>query len=145
MAGDPGRHRVVIVGGGFAGLFAARAAAGQRLGDADRPGPAPPVLSGRAEAILRTLGVELHMGTIVTQVGPGWLEVRNHAGQQTRYDAETVLWAAGVEAPPVAEALARATGAKRDKSGRILVEKDLTIPGHPEIRSWRVSQVRFPR
>ena len=52
---------------------------------------------------------------------------------ETRYDAGTVLWTAGVEAPPVAEALAAATGAKRDRSGRILVEKNLTIPGHPEI------------
>ena len=73
------------------------------------------------------------MGTLVTHVDRGWLEVRDHAGQQTRYDAYTVLWTAGVEAPPVAEALARATGAERDRSGRILVEKDLTIPGHPEI------------
>jgi NADH:ubiquinone reductase (H+-translocating) len=92
-----------------------------------------PKLSGRAETILRTLGVELHMGTRVTQVGQGWLEVRDQAGQQTRYPVGTVLWTAGVEAPPVAEALARATGAKQDRSGRILVEKDLTIPGHPEI------------
>jgi NADH dehydrogenase len=38
-----------------------------------------------------------------------------------------------VEAPPIAEALANATGAKRDKAGRILVGEDLTIPGHPEI------------
>ena len=52
---------------------------------------------------------------------------------ETRYDAGTVLWTAGVEAPPVAEALAAATGAKRDRSGRILVEKNLTIPDHPEI------------
>ena len=73
------------------------------------------------------------MGTLVTHVDRGWLEVRDHAGQQTRYDASTVLWTAGVEAPPVAEALARATGAERDRSGRIAVEKDLTIPGHPEI------------
>jgi NADH:ubiquinone reductase (H+-translocating) len=92
-----------------------------------------PKLSGKAEAILRKLGVELHMGTIATQVGEGWLEVRDHAGQQARYDACTVLWTAGVEAPAVAEALARATGAKRDRAGRIQVEKDLTIPGHPEI------------
>jgi NADH:ubiquinone reductase (H+-translocating) len=92
-----------------------------------------PKLAGRAEAILRTLGVDLHMGTRVTQVGQGWLEVRDQAGQQTRHDVGTVLWTAGVEAPPVAEALARATGAQRDRSGRILVEKDLTIPGHPEI------------
>jgi NADH:ubiquinone reductase (H+-translocating) len=92
-----------------------------------------PKLASRAEAILRKLGVDLHMGTRVTQVGQGWLEVLDHAGQQARYNVGTVLWTAGVEAPPVAEALARATGAKRDRSGRILVEKDLTIPGHPEI------------
>ena len=73
------------------------------------------------------------MGTIVTRVDQGWLEVRDHAGTQTRHDVNTVLWTAGVEAPPVAEALARATGASRDKAGRILVEKDLTVPGHPEI------------
>jgi NADH:ubiquinone reductase (H+-translocating) len=92
-----------------------------------------PKLSGRAAAILRTLGVELHMGTRVTQVGQGWLEARDQAGQPTRYPVGTVLWTAGVEAPPVAQALARATGAKQDRSGRIQVEKDLTIPGHPEI------------
>jgi len=92
-----------------------------------------PKLASRAEAILRALGVELHMKTRVTQVGQGWLEVGDQAGQQTRHDVGTVLWTAGVEAPPVAEALARATGAQRDRSGRILVEKDLTIPGHPEI------------
>jgi NADH dehydrogenase len=59
--------------------------------------------------------------------------VRDHAGQETRYDASTVLWTAGVEAPPVAAALAAATGADRDRAGRIVVEKNLTIPGHPEI------------
>src|SRR5260370_40469961 len=73
------------------------------------------------------------MGSIVTHVDRGFLLVRDQAGEQTRYDANTVLWTAGVEAPPVAEALASATGAKRDKAGRILVEKDLTISGHPEI------------
>jgi NADH dehydrogenase len=59
--------------------------------------------------------------------------VRDHEGNQTRYDAGTVLWTAGVEAPPIAAALAKATGARRDRSGRILVETNLTIPGYPEI------------
>ncbi len=54
-------------------------------------------------------------------------------GVTTRHDAGTVLWTAGVEAPPFAEALANATGAKRDRAGRIVVEENLTIPGHPEI------------
>ncbi|MGO8884344.1 MAG: NAD(P)/FAD-dependent oxidoreductase [Streptosporangiaceae bacterium] len=92
-----------------------------------------PKLSGKAAATLDRLGVEQHMGSIVTHVDMGYLLVRDHAGEQTRYDANTVLWTAGVEAPPVAQALAAATGAKRDRAGRILVEKDLTIPGHPEI------------
>ena len=73
------------------------------------------------------------MGSIVTHVDQGWVLVRDHAGEQTRYDANTVLWTAGVEAPPVAAALAAATGAQCDRTGRIMVEKNLTIPGHPEI------------
>jgi NADH:ubiquinone reductase (H+-translocating) len=92
-----------------------------------------PKLSQKAAASLDKLGVEQHMGSIVTHVDRGGVLVRDHAGEQTRYDANTVLWTAGVEAPPVAAALAAATGARCDKTGRIEVEKNLTIPGHPEI------------
>jgi NADH:ubiquinone reductase (H+-translocating) len=92
-----------------------------------------PKLSQKADRALQKLGVEQHMGSIVTHVDRGFVLVRDHAGEQARYDANTVLWTAGVEAPPVAEALAKATGAQRDKAGRILVEKNLTIPKHPEI------------
>ena len=92
-----------------------------------------PKLSQKAAKALDTLGVEQHMGSIVTHVDEGYVLVRDHDGTQTRYDAGTVLWTAGVEAPPVAEALAAATGAERDRAGRILVEKNLTIPDHPEI------------
>jgi NADH:ubiquinone reductase (H+-translocating) len=92
-----------------------------------------PKLSEKADKALQALGVEQHMGCIVTHVDQAGVLVRDHAGEQTRFDASTVLWTAGVEAPPIAEALANATGAKRDKAGRILVGEDLTIPGHPEI------------
>ncbi len=92
-----------------------------------------PELSAVAAAALRKLGVELHMGTIVTKVDPYGVEVRDRDGNATRHDAGTVLWAAGVEAPPLAAAVARATGASRDRAGRIMVNPDLTIPGHPEI------------
>jgi NADH:ubiquinone reductase (H+-translocating) len=92
-----------------------------------------PKLSQKAASSLDKLGVEQHMGSIVTHVDEGWVLVRDHAGEETRYDANTVLWTAGVEAPPVAAALAAATGAQSDRAGRIMVEKDLTIPGHPEI------------
>jgi len=66
---------VVIVGGGFAGLFAARA---------------------------------------LDETG-------------------TILWTAGVEAPPLAAAVARATGAEQDRAGRLVCGTDLSLPGHPEI------------
>src|ERR1019366_5010354 len=92
-----------------------------------------PKLSEKADKALQALGVEQHMGSIVPHVDRGWVLVRDPAGEETRYDAGTVLWTAGVEAPPVAQALAKATGAKRDRAGRILVEENLTIPEHPEI------------
>jgi NADH dehydrogenase len=81
-----------------------------------------PKLSQKAADTLDKLGVERHMGSIVT-----------HDGQETRYDAATVLWTAGVEAPPLAKALATATGAQQDRAGRIVVEKNCTIADHPEI------------
>jgi len=90
-------------------------------------------LSHRAAAELHKLGVELHMGLIVTKVDQDGLVARDHDGNETRYDAATVLWTAGVEATHIAEALATATGAERDRAGRILVQDDLTIKGHPEI------------
>jgi NADH:ubiquinone reductase (H+-translocating) len=90
-------------------------------------------LAAKAGKALRELGVELHMQTIVTSVDAGGLEVRDHEGATTRYEAGTVLWTAGVEAPPFAAALAEATGARRDRAGRILVGDDCTLPGHPEI------------
>ena len=90
-------------------------------------------LSAKAEQTLRKLGVELHMGSIVTAVDATGLAVRDHDGTTTRYEAGTVLWTAGVEAPSFAGVLAKATGAEHDRAGRILVQDDLTIPGHPEI------------
>jgi NADH dehydrogenase len=90
-------------------------------------------LSRKAAKSLGALGVELHMGSIVTSVDADGLLVRDRAGAEARYDAATVLWTAGVEAPPIADAVVKATGAERDRAGRILVEDNLTIHGHPEI------------
>jgi NADH dehydrogenase len=90
-------------------------------------------LSGKVEKALGKLGVEMHMGSIVTDVDFNGLAVRDHDGTTTRYDAGTVLWTAGVEAPAFAEGLAKATGAESDRAGRIPVQPDLTIAGHPEI------------
>jgi NADH dehydrogenase len=113
---NPGDARVLLFDGGAAPL----ATFGSQL-------------SGKAAHALRELGVELHMRSIVTSVDLDGVVARNHDGNETRYDAKTVLWTAGVEAPPFAAALAGATGAERDRAGRIVVRDDLTIPGHPEI------------
>ena len=92
-----------------------------------------PKLSARAARALAGLGVEQRMQSVVTDIGHGWLEVRDRDGKQSRYQAGTVLWTAGVAAPPVARALADATGAPTDKAGRVQVTEDLSIAGHPEI------------
>jgi NADH dehydrogenase len=91
-----------------------------------------PKLSGKAADTLVRLGVELHMGARVTSVDAGGLQV-TEAGADLRYDARTVLWTAGVEAPPLAARIAEATGAEHDRAGRIAVRPDCTLEGHPEI------------
>ena len=92
-----------------------------------------PKLSAMAARDLTKLGVELHMGSIVTEADLHGIQVKDHDGNVTRYEAGTILWTAGVQAPPLATAVAKATGAEQDRAGRICVNDDLTIPGHPDI------------
>jgi NADH:ubiquinone reductase (H+-translocating) len=101
-------------------------------------GPAPlasfgPKLSADSAKVLVDHGVELHMNSRVTAVDGAGLVVQDREGRETRYEVGTVLWTAGVEAPPLAAAVAKATGAKQDRAGRIEVTESLNIPGHPEI------------
>jgi NADH:ubiquinone reductase (H+-translocating) len=95
--------------------------------------PFGPELSAKAASALDKLGVEQHFHSIVTDIDATGLSVRAQDGTVTRHEAGTVLWTAGVAAPPVAAAIATATGAKQDRAGRIEVGEDLTIPDHPEI------------
>ena len=83
----------------------------------------PESLSGRAQAQLERIGVEVRTRAMVTQVTPDavWL-----GGVQIR--CRTVLWAAGAAAAPLGNTL----GVPLDRVGRVLVESDLSIPGHPE-------------
>ncbi len=95
--------------------------------------PFGPELSAKAARALDKLGVEQHFHSIVTDINETGLSVRAQDGTVTHHEAGTVLWTAGVAAPPVAAAIATATGAKQDRAGRIIVGDDLTIPDHPEI------------
>jgi NADH:ubiquinone reductase (H+-translocating) len=90
-------------------------------------------LSTKAADVLQDRGVELHMHSRVTSVDRTGLVVRDASSDETRYDAGTVLWTAGIKAPRLADKIAAATGAKQDKLGRIEVTSTLTIPDHPEI------------
>jgi NADH:ubiquinone reductase (H+-translocating) len=81
-------------------------------------------LSRSAEKQLRRLGVEVQTATMVTGVEPGFV----NAGEQ-KLPAVTVLWAAGVAASPLGKKL----GVETDRAGRVPVNVDLSIPGHPEV------------
>jgi NADH dehydrogenase len=89
-------------------------------------------LSTRALRELHLLGVEVELDTEVVGVDPTGIDVQTVRGPE-RIPAMTKVWAAGVAAPPLARRLAEATGARTDRAGRIHVEPDATIPGHPEI------------
>jgi NADH dehydrogenase len=92
----------------------------------------PPKLSAKAVQALNRLGVAVRVNTKVTDVQADRVTIQS--GQQTEMiRAHTVLWAAGVEASPLAKALAQASGAQLDRAGRITVQPDLTLPGHPEV------------
>jgi NADH dehydrogenase len=103
---DPTKARIVLLEGGPRILAAF-------------PDPLP----ARAAAALTRIGVEVRTGATVTRVTSDavWL-----GGEQIR--ARTVLWAAGVAAAP----LSRTLGVPLDRAGRVFVERDLSIPGHPE-------------
>lgn len=146
---DPGRRRdlltFVLVGGGPTGVELAGTLAEiarQTLRDEFRSidttrarivlieaGPTilqtfPEKLRNAARESLRRLGVEVREGTAVTAVDAHGVMV----GDQ-RLDAGTVLWAAGV----AASSLVRTIGVPLDRAGRVIVEPDLSIPGHPEV------------
>ena len=84
----------------------------------------PEDLSRSAEDQLRRLGVEVRTNTLVTQIEPGAVRFGG-----TRLVAPVILWAAGVAASPLGKKL----GAACDRAGRVLVEPDLSLPGHPEV------------
>jgi NADH:ubiquinone reductase (H+-translocating) len=94
--------------------------------------PYPPKLSAKAAAQLERLGPKVRTGAMVVEVQPDAVTLKT--GETTeRVPTRTVLWAAGVQGSPLGAALAKATGVKLDRAGRVIVGPDLTLPGHPEI------------
>jgi NADH:quinone reductase (non-electrogenic) len=93
----------------------------------------PPSLSRKALRSLERLGVTPLTGHTVVAVEPNVVEVRDANDRTERIHTRTVIWAAGVTASPLAGELAKASGAKIARGGRVTVEPDLSLPGHPEV------------
>ena len=113
---DPTEASIVLVDGGPEIL----AAFGDRL-------------SHKAAAELDRLGVTIRTGVVVTGVDAFGVDLTAHDGAQDRIACRTKIWAAGVSASPLAGLLAEASGATCDRSGRIGVLPDCTLPDHPEV------------
>ncbi|MGA6959018.1 MAG: NAD(P)/FAD-dependent oxidoreductase [Candidatus Acidiferrales bacterium] len=112
---DPTQTRIILIEG------------------ADRPLPSyPPKLSEAARKMLTRLGVTVRTGAMVTDVRADGVTVRE--GDRTEHiPTRTILWAAGVLASPLGRILSEEVGATLDRVGRVVVEPDMTIAGHPEI------------
>ena len=112
---DPSKARIILIEG------------------ADRVLPIyPPRLSAAARRMLERLGVTVRTGAMVTNIQKDSVTVREGDRTET-IPARTVLWAAGVLGSPLGRLLSADAVAKLDKAGRVIVEPNLTLPGHPEI------------
>jgi NADH:ubiquinone reductase (H+-translocating) len=90
-------------------------------------------LGEKTKQSLEKRGVEVRLGEMVTDVDEFGLVVKRKDGSQERIEAVTKVWAAGVQASPLARTLSEQSGAPLDRAGRIGVNPDLTLPGHPEV------------
>ena len=113
---DPTQARVILVDGA--------------------PYPLPPFgekLGQKTRSELEKLGVEMKMDAFVTNVDADGVTLKYKSGEEETIESVCKVWAAGVSASPLGAQLAKATGAQVDRSGRVEVNKDLTLPNHPEI------------
>lgn len=113
---DPASARIILLDASSAVL----APFGEKLGNA-------------ARARLEEMGVEIQLNAMVTDVDYSGIEVKDKDGSIRRIEASCKIWSAGVQASPLGVMLAEQTGAGTDRAGRVLVEKDLSLQGHPSI------------
>jgi NADH dehydrogenase len=90
-------------------------------------------LSAGAAKQLDRLGVDVWLDERVIDVDEHGITVEDRSGSRTHLPARTIVWAAGVQASPLAKTLAEQSGAELDRGGRVKVLPDCTLPGHPEV------------
>jgi NADH dehydrogenase len=93
----------------------------------------PAKLSAKAKRSLERLGVTPMLNATVTGVEAEAVTVEEAGAKPRRIPTRTIIWAAGVTASAMAKTLGELTGAELDRAGRVTVEPDLTLPGHPEV------------
>ena len=113
---DPAQTRVVLVEGGDRLLA-----------------PMGPRISRIAARDLSRLGVEIHVGAMVTGMDEGGVTITKSDGGTERIEAATKVWAAGTQGAPLGAQLAEATGAVLDRAGRVAVSPDCSLAAYPEI------------
>ena len=113
---DPARARVILLDAGPSVLDSF----GEQLG-------------AKALARLDRIGVEVQLGAKVVGVDGTGIDVEDSQGGRRRIESVCKVWAAGVAASPLGALLAEQSGAGLDRAGRIRVQPDLTLPGHPEV------------
>jgi NADH dehydrogenase len=92
----------------------------------------PEKLSRKGEKALSRMGVEVWTSSKVREIHADHVMVER-GGTMHRIETATVVWGAGVKASPLGKMMADATGATTDRGGRVVVQPDLTLPGHPNI------------
>jgi NADH:ubiquinone reductase (H+-translocating) len=93
----------------------------------------PPSLSAKAARSLEHRGVTPLLGHTVVEITETSVTVESADGKSERIATDTVVWAAGVTASGLAGRLGEITDVELDRAGRVAVEPDLTLPGHPEV------------
>jgi NADH dehydrogenase len=93
----------------------------------------PESLSAKALRSLENLGVTGRLGESVVDVDEHSVTVQGPDEHTERIPTRTVIWAAGVTASPLAQMLAEQAGEEVDRAGRLTVQGDLSLPGHPEV------------
>jgi NADH dehydrogenase len=96
-------------------------------------GTFPASLSAKAARSLQRLGVTPRLGETAVDIDEEAVKLQNPHGDVEHVPARTTIWAAGVEASGLATTLGKLTGAETDRAGRVTVEPDLSLPGHPEV------------
>jgi NADH:ubiquinone reductase (H+-translocating) len=95
--------------------------------------PFPESLQRRTVRQLERMGVEIHLGAMVTGIDERGVDTNAEDQRLRRIEAATKIWAAGVEASPLGRMAAEAAGARIDRAGRVNVRPDCTVPGRPEV------------